>query len=166
MSLNTTPRTWVTAEIVTAAEMNTEIRDAITGLQAAWTSWSPVLTGSGSNPGTSTAVGRYDQVGKTIQVRAYYVLTSTLGSGQYITSYPIQADAAMNSSYRSRAIGWLFHSSGLYRIAGFLSTGALTAPLYANSGTGINEGALGPTFPITLVTGDAISLGPFEYEAA
>lgn len=166
MSLNTTPRTWVTAEIVTAAEMNTEIRDAFTGIQAGWTSFSPVLTGSVTNPGTSTAVGRYMQIGKTVTTKMFFVLTSTVGSGQYVTSLPFAADTSMNSSFRNRIQGWLFHAAGLYRINGFLGTGGTTAPLYANAYSGTaNDGGLGPTFPIaTLVSGDAISVGAFTYE--
>ena len=45
MSLNTTAATWVSGSVVTAAQMNTEIRDAVNGLQAAWTAYTPTTTG-------------------------------------------------------------------------------------------------------------------------
>ena len=36
MSLNTTPATYTSGQTLTAAIMNAEVRDAISGLQAAW----------------------------------------------------------------------------------------------------------------------------------
>lgn len=80
MSLNTTPRTWVAGEVVTAAEMNTEVRDALTGIQTAWTAYTPTTAGVTLGTG-GTITGAYMQVGKTI----HYRVTMTLGTGGLLT---------------------------------------------------------------------------------
>ena len=95
MPLNTTPRTWVTGELLTATLLNVELRDALTNLQAAWTAWtpSPALTViSGTNPtmGNSTVVGATHRIGKTILWRLRITLGSTFaaGSGTYALAMP------------------------------------------------------------------------------
>ncbi|MCX6399240.1 MAG: hypothetical protein NTX33_04815 [Propionibacteriales bacterium] len=92
MSLNTTPATWTTSETVTATKMNTEIRDALTGIQAAWTSYSPAWTSSGTSPviGNGSIVGRYLQVGKSIDFKVVITMgsTTTYGTGVYSLSLP------------------------------------------------------------------------------
>lgn len=80
MSLNTTPRTWVTGEVVTAAEMNAEVRDALTGIQAAWTSYTPTLTNITLGTG-GTVVAAWRQIGKTIEYR----IVISLGTGGAFT---------------------------------------------------------------------------------
>lgn len=75
MSLNTTPRTWVTGEVVTAAEMNAEIRDAIAGLQSAWTAWTPTLTGITIGNGVLSCA--YQRSGKWITARFLFTAGST-----------------------------------------------------------------------------------------
>jgi hypothetical protein len=83
VSLNTTPRTFVTAEIETAAIFNAEVRDALTGIQAAWTAYTAstanITLGTGG-----TAAGRYLQVGKSIK----FWTKVTLGTGGLFTSVP------------------------------------------------------------------------------
>jgi hypothetical protein len=76
VSLNTTPRTFVTAEIETAAIFNAEVRDALTGIQAAWTAYTP--TAANLTVGNGSLAGRWAQIGKTaIGVRINFVAGST-----------------------------------------------------------------------------------------
>lgn len=93
MSLNTTPRTWVAGEVVTAAEMNTEIRDALTGIQAAWSTYTPTWTAVTTNPvlGNGILAGRDLQVGKTIQfsIKLTDGSTTTYGSGGWKFTVPV-----------------------------------------------------------------------------
>lgn len=93
MGLNTTPRTWTTSELVTAAMMNTEVRDAFTGVQAAWTSYSPSWTAATTNPtiGNGTIVGAYLQIGKTVhwRIKISPGSTTTFGTGTYFVSLPV-----------------------------------------------------------------------------
>lgn len=114
MGLNTTPRTWVTGETVTAAELNTEIRDALTGIQAAWTSYVPTLTASTTNPTLGTggsATGSYIQWGKTIigQGRILFGSTMTAGSGTYKIALPVTANPGVETAV---GVAYLFDSSG------------------------------------------------------
>lgn len=115
MSLNTTPRTWVAGEIVTATEMNTEVRDAVTGIQAAWTSYTPALTASTTNPtlgSGSQQTGAYLQMGKTIFAQGHIAFGSSgvaAGSGRYSISIPV---AATGSSSFAAGIGIFQDASG------------------------------------------------------
>jgi hypothetical protein len=75
MSLNTTPATWVAGTTVSAAQMNTEIRDAVTGIQAAWTAYTPTLTGI--TLGNGNLNFKFTRTGKTITVRGFFGAGST-----------------------------------------------------------------------------------------
>lgn len=93
MGLDTTPRTWTTAELVTAAMLNTEVRDALTGIQAAWTAYTPTWTAATTNPtlGNGTLVGSYLQVGNTVlwKFDLTFGSTTTAGSGNYVFTLPV-----------------------------------------------------------------------------
>lgn len=95
MVLNYTPRTWVAAETVTATQLNNEIRDPLTSLQAAWDTYTPTWTGIGSNPslGNGTKVGRYLRVGQTVDFLIEITAGSTtaFGSGQWQVTLPVVA---------------------------------------------------------------------------
>lgn len=107
MGLNTTPKTWTSPYVVTAADLNTEIRDALTGIQAAWTAYTPAWTAATTNPtlGNGTITGNYWQVGKTIHGRIVLTIgsTTTLGSGAYSFGLP----AAALDANGIGASGWL-----------------------------------------------------------
>lgn len=98
MGLNTTPRTWVPGELVTALELNTEIRDALTGIQAPWTTYTPAWTAATTNPtlNNGTLAGSYLQIGKTIhyRVRVVFGSTTAVGSGLYVFSLPVTAQGS------------------------------------------------------------------------
>lgn len=91
----TSPRTWSAGEIVTPAMLNTELRDQLTGLAAAWASYTPILTAATTNPtlGTgATQAGRYMRIGKTVLFAAYIKLGTSgvaAGSGFYSISLPV-----------------------------------------------------------------------------
>lgn len=95
MSLVTTPRTWVTAEVVTATEMNTEIRDAFTGIQAAWASWTP--TWVNMTPGNGSTVATFLQIGKTVFWSLDFVAGSTTAyaGGQITFTLPTAVNASV-----------------------------------------------------------------------
>lgn len=93
MGLNTTPRTWVDSEVVTALELNTEVRDALTGIQAAWTSYTPALTNITKNNGVTSCA--YMQIGKLIWVRFRFAAgsTTTYSAGTLGISAPVTPNA-------------------------------------------------------------------------
>jgi hypothetical protein len=165
--LNSTPRTWVSSEVVTAALMNTEIRDAITGMQAAWTAYTPTWTALTTNPtlGNGTITGAYNRIGKTVlfRVKVTFGSTTTVGSGTYLFSPP----AAVNAADALMLPARFFDSSAATRNKGIvylLSSG--------NLGLAVDVGAAGGTLagvtnasPYAWATGDTIELGG-SYEAA
>lgn len=97
MSLNTTPRTWVSGEVVTAAELNAEIRDAIVGVQAAWTAYTPTLTNITLGNGTLNFA--WSRIGHTIFARGQFVAgsTTTYSAGTLALSLPTTPIAAITT---------------------------------------------------------------------
>jgi hypothetical protein len=116
MGLNTTPRTWVAGEIITDTEMNTEIRDAFTGIQAVWTTYTPTISGYTSiTPANLT--GRYMQVGKTVHWHASWAVTSiNLGSSTITVALPLAVASSYPSGIYAQAVGNLVYrtSAGAY----------------------------------------------------
>lgn len=86
------PRTWVTSEVVTAAHMNQEVRDNLDAVLpdgVAGEAWSPTLEADSSNA-TATVTGRQYQVGALMFVWARFVVTDP-GSGVYFVTLPTAA---------------------------------------------------------------------------
>ena len=86
------PRTWVVGEVVTAAHMNTEIRDQFNSMFAAWTAYTPTWTAATTNPaiGNGSVTGLYMKVGRTTHVHVEMTAgtTTTYGAGQWSFSLP------------------------------------------------------------------------------
>lgn len=89
------PRTWVVGEIVSAALLNQEIRDQFNSFYGAWTPYTPVWTGSTTNPvvNNGTLLGRYNKVGRDVQFHINLTCgsTTTYGSGNYNWTLPFSA---------------------------------------------------------------------------
>lgn len=90
--MTTTPRTWVVGEVVTAAELNTEIRDQFSDILAAWIPYTPVWGSTGTAPtiGNGSLSGRYKLLGKSCTAVFEQVngTTTTFGSGTYSWTVP------------------------------------------------------------------------------
>lgn len=94
MSLNTTAATIAADQIGTAALWNTEVRDAINGIQAAWTAYTPTLTGiTLGNGGLNCA---FTRIGKTIKVRGNFQAgtTTTYSAATLAFSLPVTPSTA------------------------------------------------------------------------
>ncbi|MEU0359910.1 hypothetical protein [Streptomyces cyaneofuscatus] len=93
------PRLWTAGETVSAAMLNTEIRDQFNSMFAAWTSWSPTWTSTGTNPtlGNGALAGRHMKVGRTVHVLITLTWGSTTvpGTGSYLFSLPFPGAAAI-----------------------------------------------------------------------
>lgn len=126
--LNTTPRTWVSGETVTALEMNTEIRDAITTMEAAWSSWTPAWTAATTNPaiGNGTIVGRWNRVGKTVDYTVVVTAgsTTTFGTGSMQFSLPTAAVGGVNTPFMATMV--IGGPGGRLLRIGYLSSSTLT----------------------------------------
>jgi hypothetical protein len=166
MGLNTTPRTWVAGEKPPAATWNTEIRDALTGIQAAWTSYTPTLTNITLGTG-GTVVGAYLQIGKTIKFR--FLLT--LGTGGALTgaaqfTIPVAALAALGGSNFPVGNSSLRDSSASATVYGgcrMVAAANAVAPTY--NATATTSSDCTATLPWTWAVGDTIWVAG-EYEAA
>lgn len=132
--MSTVPRTWVVGEVVTAAELNTEIRDQLLEVFAAGVSYVPVWAGL-SVLGSSTVHGRVMKVGRRVDFIADIVwgTTSSLGLGLVTVTLPYTATSAP-----AGALGW--QGSGRYNdgaghnwkdLRPYIAPGATTATVYA-----------------------------------
>lgn len=109
----TDPRTWVAAETVTAALLNTHLRDNMTAL-AEWTSYTPTVTQSGAVTKTVT-YGKYRTYGGTTDVQVFLTMTGS-GTGNNVitvslpttsitsTEMTIGAGRIVDSGVRSDAV--------------------------------------------------------------
>jgi len=159
------PRTWTTGEVVTAAQMNQEVRDNLNaglpdGVTAA--SWTPTLEATSTNPTASSTTGREYRVGGLQFVWARWEI-STGGSGTYFVTLPVSASGITPSAtsglgqiigsfhMRDLTVPYMFEGSVLLRANG-------TAHFNATSETGDTEsGKVTHDNPRTWAVGDVLS---------
>lgn len=166
MGLNTTAATIVPGQLGSAALWNVEVRDAINGIQSAWTSWTPTVA-SGITVGNGTWTGSYLQVGKTVQARFAFTFGST---SSFTTPVLVFPPVAISSGY---AVLENCGSCTVYDTSAG-TAGRFTATLFVTSTSASTYGTFamstnGPqvtsTSPMTWATGDVLS-GTLLYEAA
>lgn len=157
----TTPRTWVAGEIVTAAMLNTHVRDNLAEIGDPWTSGgAPTWTGSDTNPalGNGTLGAWYLAAGKLILFRIVLVIgsTTTFGSGIWGFTLPYTATV---SGGRIRVDGGAYDSSGTadYPITSIVSGAALSLRGYPTA-LGGPLVRVSPTAPFTWATGDILTM--------
>lgn len=85
MPYPTTPKTWVAGDVLTAAQLNAELRDALLGAfplrpDVAWTAYTPVFGAVTLGTG-STVDGAYTKIGRLVLWRARCIL----GTGGVVT---------------------------------------------------------------------------------
>lgn len=134
-------------------------------VDAAWLSYTPVWTSSGTAPalGNGTITGRYKQNGKTIDlvVKIVFGSTTTFGTGTYSFSIPVTANANVDRT-----------GSAYFRDASATSIGHFTGiALLAAGGTtfvgaeATTHAIVGATTPATWVSTDNFVFC-ITYEAA
>lgn len=158
----TTPPTFSAGAILTAAQMNTYLRDNFKAIGDAWTSYTPTWGSIGTAPtlGNGTIVGKYTQVGKLIKGRIELTIgsTSTVGTSVYTLTLPV--DAAVSANV---AIGTaLFFDTSAPEYYQHIAYRAATgAGILALAATATRWSATSPVVP---ATGDVIGVS-FEYES-
>jgi hypothetical protein len=147
-----TPRTWVAFELVTAAIMNTHVRDQFNA-QTLWTSFAPTWTGTITNPvlGNGSIGGHYIRAQGLVYFQFALTIgsTTTFGSGNWRFSLPVaMADAGddLLHAYIDDVGTQHYICSGLP-----VSTTLLAVTFNGDTGTGIS-----PTAPFTWATGDTL----------
>ncbi|MER5892272.1 hypothetical protein [Streptomyces sp. NPDC001876] len=160
------PKTWVVGEVVSAATMNTEIRDQFNSMFAAWTTYTPTWTGATTNPvlGNGVITGRYIKVGRTCTASIQLTTgsTTTYGSGAYSFGVPfIAASATVAYIGAARLSGtdtWLGH----ILLGQGATVGTLTFSATATNTRGANMAA---AVPETLAAG-ALLRATVTYQTA
>ena len=165
----TSPRTWVAGETVTAAELNTHVRDNLKVIGDAWTTYTPTLTASTTDPtlgSGSSATGAYIAAGKLIIGRARIVFGASgtaAGTGNYFVSIPVTARATtdlVNGSCR------LVHSTTtIARPFPALTTTSLLVMEYPATWPSDTQTLVGDSAPWAWGASDSIDI-TFIYEAA
>lgn len=167
----TAPSTWVSGAILTAAQLNTQLRDNMLAIGDAWTSYTPTWTNVtlGTSP---TQASAYMNAGKLYIVR----ISLTLGTGGALTGAPeftLPNGVSFNSNYSDFArLGWGSAvdasplTANIIHISPSPSTNA-RARFYATdvSGTYLSAVNMSATVPWTWTTSDRL-LGQFVFEAA
>jgi hypothetical protein len=141
----TSPVTIVAGQKILAADF-----DAYENLTAAWTSFTPTWTATGTAPalGNGTITGRYIHTGKLVIYRARLDMgsTTTYGTGTWNFSIPVAFDTSgghVGAAYLSDATGQSYPAATAF----FGSILFITA----------NAGNVTPTVPFTWTTSDNLS---------
>lgn len=137
----------------------------------AWTDYTPALTGSTSNPvlgASSTAVGRFQKVGRTVNgwLKIKFGTSGTsFGSGNYQVSLPVAAATVAAGVTIIQGSGYLFDNSANtpffivpYQDNAFSSS--VLQLIYTNATVTVT-----PTNPFTWANTDEVVI-QFRYEAA
>lgn len=161
-----TPRTWVAGEVPTAANFNTDVRDLGRAFADAWTSYTPTLTASSSNPTNWTQTGYYCRAGKLVICK--FILTAgasmTAGSGLYRIALPVNANS--NHFAETAAVALYDSNTGNQCHAmGVIMTATYIQMQYQATHLGALTTATNAA-PWTWAANDTIRCGQLIYEAA
>jgi len=139
-----------------------------------WQSYTPTWGSTGTAPslGNGTLVGTYVQQGKLVTFRAVLTLgsTSTIGTGQYNLSLPVEATPGGGSGGNIATVngtGWVIDASagGYYFIRADIldSTTSVRFRLLNASATYATLGSVAQDTPFTFATSDTINIsGTYE----
>jgi len=89
----TSPRSWISGEVVTAALLNTHLRDNLLAIGAgaanAWTAYTPTVRANANTVTISGNDSRYGQIGKTVHVTGQVNVTSAAALGVIAVALPV-----------------------------------------------------------------------------
>lgn len=143
---------------LTAAMLNTYVRDNFKALGDAWTSYTPTL--GGWTLGNGTLVGKWMSANKLVMGRIEYTVGSTdTKSGTLTFATPVTPNL-INGATCGRA--GLFDTSAANRAFRHVFWGSAANAFFATSEADVR---ITPTTPWTWATGDQVFID-FEYEAA
>lgn len=156
-------------DLVTASGWN-DLVDEVNGYTGAWTSWTPALTASTTNPtlgtGGSTS-GKYVKIGRTVMGWGYIKFGTSgqaAGSGTYLVSLPVAQAETDNNRINGDA---LLRANATFTRAFLLWNGSTTCTLRytsaAAAGTLVSTTNAAPA--AWAAAGDDIRYS-FRYEAA
>lgn len=163
----TSPRTWLSGEKLTAALLNTHVRDNLKAIGDTWTSYTPVWTAATTNPviGNGTITGAYAAAGKLIFYRISIIggSTTTWGSGAYSFTYPPFAPKDTSNPGNPGTTGFMYdlNVTKPYCLTG-IGNGSTTIRMLEGSANSF----MSHNYPIAVpASGDEINISGV-YEAA
>lgn len=167
----TTPKTWTAGSVLTAAELNEQIRDNFgaafvtpTDPTAAWTAFTPTLSG-GWALGNSTYVATYMKIGRQVTFSAVITVGSSATKGTTLTAaLPVTA-ASASGLVGIRCWGEDAGTADFMFDHYDTTTTTITFGSHFVSGTTVLLANVTSTAPFTWATGDKIGYGG-TYEAA
>lgn len=165
-----TPKTWVAGDVLTAAQLNAELRDALLGAfplgppDAAWTSWVPTLTGLTLGNGARTAV--YSRTGRTIHYYLKVVFGSTsavTGAVQFTLPVAPSAGRTANADMPSTVQFLDFGTAQFGGTTVWASGSTLDIKVWSAAGTYLVTANLSATIPFTWAISDVVIVtGTYE----
>ena len=167
MAYPATPKTWVAGDVLTAAQLNAELRDALLAAFPisvnAWTAYTPTLTQSATVTKTVN-YARYMKIGRTVIVN---MLLTVTGSGTAVNSViiglPVAADTAANDA--AIGTGVILDTSAVLNYGGLALLASATTcwliPSSTDSGNILGAGV----FSAALAVGDKVRIH-VVYESA
>lgn len=158
----TAARTWGASEVVTATNLNAQLKDFIAGFGAT-TSYTPTIGGTGWVLGNGTLTGNYTKVQKMVFIRVVFTFgsTSTAGSGSLSFTLPTTA-AGTNHALTHTTLD--ASPAGRYNGAAVTTT-TTVLPYYTPSAAGGADRTGVAGVPITWASGDTVTISGW-YEAA
>lgn len=149
----TAPRTWVAGETVTAALMNTHVRDNLKAIGDPWTAYTPTIV----NVTTSSIFANFLAAGKWIEVR-FKIVISAAPTGVVTLSVPVTASTSAGTT---SAIGNVLGLRGTFQHAAVNQITSTTVNFMSHGGAT----AWAAGVPVAWANTDVWS-GHFGYEAA
>lgn len=161
----TAPRTWVAGEVVTAALLNTHVRDNLLAIgdPGVWTSFTGTLgLTQGVSLTASSPTADYTQIGKLVKGNVLAAITSAGTAAQQLQVTLPVSPRRNTSPFTIGTFTYLDASPGTFYqgSVAFLGTGA-QARFFCNAQTDV----FGKAPAITAASGDFLAFS-FAYEAA
>jgi hypothetical protein len=154
----TSPRTWVAAEIPTAATLNTHIRDNFKAIGDPWTSYAPTV--GNMTVGNATVTAGYLEAGKKVEfwIKLVFGSTSVMTASPTFTlpvNAPVRTVVARVLMFDTSAA-----SGSAYKFGS--GTNSTTSSLLIRDDA---SASISSTSPFTWATGDEIIISA-TYEAS
>lgn len=160
-----TPRTWTTSELVTAAMLNQDVRDNLNAAfplgVGAWTAWTPALW-QGSTVASTNVRSVYQKIGRLVVAQFRITATAAGSAGNKVTVTTPVAVASATGNLPAGS-GVIFDTSASTNYGGVWWVDSTTAVALVGDWSG--AGNWGSTPSIALASGDSLA-GMLMYEAA
>lgn len=161
-----TPTTWTAGAVLTATQLNEQVRDNLKVIGDHWASYAPAWTGSVTDPDISngTITGAYMAAGNLIAFRIAIFMgpTTDFGSGSWRLALPFPASTGVRWNFTGVARDT--SSGDFYPLHTFATGSPLTIGVDGTSAGGPLR-SITPTVPFTWANTDELHLHGV-YEAA